>query len=537
MKKWQFLLLIIFLSSCIKDLQDTINKVSKTSTLNWSPEIAIPLLYTDLGVDDIVEIKDDLIEHRVENDKSITLIYESTLFSLRAEDAFILPNQSHNENYSLSAAEASALAANGSIDLQIVRDIDFSYGLNQLDSILLKGGDWNFTISTSLQHNVGVSADILNSSLNGYVISNGGQANYSGTIPVIAANSLDLNGAALDLTAGSQGHSQFRIQFDIHIETQAGNPVLAGDYVDIDLAFVDLEFSSLKGYLPNTNLSNGNDSLFISIFKNSEDGSFTMADPRLKLKFTNSFGAPIRAYLDLFEGTSESNNTLALSGYPSQFDILAAPSKGEAFFDSVLLNSTNTNIVSYVDNSPYTNVYQYSIYTNPLNQSERIWMLDSSVLQCDVQAEVPLYGTAKDYKFESTSVLSFDAEIDEYVKEIMLRMHSVNSFPADLSIQMYFEDSTTNTIIDSLMTDDLLLVPSSNVDASGKTVSTNPKTIDVIFNQERLEALKQVNQARFVVYFNTLFDGANQPDVKFFNEYNILVQFGIQSKLHIDEKL
>ena len=70
MKKWQFLLLIIFLSSCIKDLQDTINKVSKTSTINWSPEIAIPLLYTDLGVDDIVEIKDDLIEHRVENDKS-----------------------------------------------------------------------------------------------------------------------------------------------------------------------------------------------------------------------------------------------------------------------------------------------------------------------------------------------------------------------------------------------------------------------------------------------------------------------------------
>jgi hypothetical protein len=102
---------------------------------------------------------------------------------------------------------------------------------------------------------------------------------------------------------------------------------------------------------------------------------------------------------------------------------------------------------------------------------------------------------------------------------------------------MYFEDSTNNIIIDSLMSTDLLLVPSSNVDENGKTISTNPKTIDVVFTSERLEALKQVNRARFIVYFNTLVEGGSQPDVKFFDEYSIRVQFGIQSKLHIDEKL
>ncbi len=530
-------IIALLLSSCIRDVSDLAQKASKTKSVSWSPEIAIPLVYSSLGMDDVVEVTDQYARSRTENDGSITLIYESTLFSLKAEDAFTLNNQTLNEAYTLSATQAAALDATGSLTFQIIRELDFGMGGNELDSLLLKAGNWNLQLSTDIQHHIQADLTILHTEQNGQNMRNSVTANYSGTSPNTASNDRNIGSSAIDLSRGSNGHSQLVIQFDVTVSRVNGNPISAGEYVNFGLLLSNMEFSLLKGYLPNANLSNGNDSLYIDIFKNNEGGSFTLVDPKIHLKFINSLGTSLRVYLNEFRGVHQNGNAIDLLGYPNQFDFFAAPYRGGAYRDSLSLDRNNSNLASYIDNKPYTNVYEYGIFTNPLNQQDRVWVLDTSVLQCDVELDFPLHGTAKDYSLESSAAINLDNEFDEFIASALMRLHSENGFPIDVALQVYMEDSVSGQILDSLFYADPIILASSEIDQNGRTTMVHPLTKDIEFDQDRIQLLKQANRLRYVAYFNTIDQGGFQPDVKFFEDYHLLIQFGIQAKLEVEEEL
>lgn len=536
MKKTWVLAILIFGTSCFSEIRDTINKTSNTTRISWAPEIAFPLLYSEVGIEDLVQAKGDLVDHRVENDKSITLVYESKLFSLKAEDVFELPDQQFNEYITLNSAQQAALIANGEIDIQIDQEIDFNYGANELDSIIFKSGSLDVDVRTSLRHNVNVTATVLHSSNGGNTLDAMADLQYSGSVPQQSSTTEQLNNAVIDFTQGSQGHSQFVLRFDVHIETISGNSLGAADYVNIDVGFNNMEFRYVKGFLSATNISNGNDSLFISLFKNDEGGSFTLVDPKLIMRFKNGYGMDIVANLTRFEGRNRNGNVVSLTGFPSPYTLNAAPVIGGLLIDSVVLDRNTSNLAAYIQNAPYTNVYEYTIQTGN-NNSSRMWILDTSVVECEVQAEIPLWGTARDYEFELTSALELDQEFDDYIESALFRLNTRNGFPVDVVMQMYFEDSVTNTIIDSLFTDDPLVLEATQVDGNGRSIDQTYKTIDSYFDSDRLTAVKQANRARYRFQLNTSFVSGSQPDVKIFEDYNMLVQFGIQAKMNIDEEL
>ncbi|MFY0642916.1 MAG: hypothetical protein JXR19_00460 [Bacteroidia bacterium] len=537
MKTWPLFVIALVMSSCLGNLKETIDKASKTQSLNWNPNIAVPLVYSSLNMQDIVEVTDKYAQHRVEDDKSITLIYQGQLFSLRAEDAFQLPNQSYSDFNTLTPAQAAVLDATGNLSFQVTKDFDFALGSNELDSIILKGGTWDLSLNTNLQHNVDVTVTVIGSDLNGNELTSQIQASYGGNTPTSANESQILNRVILDLTLGNQGHSQLSLLFDVNIQKINGNPVAPGEYVNFGMGMQNLAFRYLKGYLPNANLSNGNDSMFIDVFKHNESGSFTLVDPKISLHFKNSFGTPLRASLLQFAGIHQNGNQINLNGYPAQFDFLAASSTGGIYIDSLSLDKSNSNLDDYINNKPYSNIYEYGIFTNPLNQNDRVWMLDTSVLQCDVELDFPLYGTAQNYSLESSAAFEIDSEIDEYVEEVLMRLHTENAFPVDLNLQVYLEDSVSGLILDSLFHDDLLVLASSSVDQNGKTEQVYPKTMDIPFDRDRLDVLKNANKISYVARFNTLEENGSQSDVKFFEEYELLIQFGIQAKFNINEPL
>lgn len=536
MKKIFYGLIVLSLSSCFSEIRETIDKTSNTSSITWAPEIAFPLIYSELGIEDLIQAKGDLVDHRIESDRSITLVYQSELFSLKAEDVFELPDQSFTENIVLNSAQQATLLANGEIDIQVDQEIDFNYGANEIDSLIFKSGNFMVDVETSLQHNVSVTTTILYSDNNGSLLSSDLSLNYSGTTPHTATESYSLEEAVVDFTQGSLGHSQFLMRFDVHIETIAGNSIGPADYVNVDLAFDQMRFRYAKGFLSATNISNGNDSLFISIFKNEESGSFTLVDPKLILRFKNSYGVDIQANLVQFDGRKQNGNVVSLSGYPSPYTLSSAIQRGEAREDSIVLDRISSNLDTYIENAPYTNIYEYSIQTGT-NGGQRMWVLDTSVVECEVQAEVPLWGTAKDYVFELSSSIDLDQELDDYVETALFRLNTLNGFPVDAVMQMYFEDSVSNTIIDSLFIDDPLVLEAAQVDGNGRSIGSVGKTTDSYFDSDRLTALKQANRARYRFQLNTTFLAGNQPDVKIFEDYKMLVQFGVQAKLNIDEKL
>ena len=205
--------------------------------------------------------------------------------------------------------------------------------------------------------------------------------------------------------------------------------------------------------------------------------------------------------------------------------------------DSFELNKNTSNLADYINNRPASNYYKIDVKTANTG-SDRHFLLDSSKVTARVEIDIPLEGTAKDFVLESSQPFSLELENPDQVKEILVRLYTENGFPADIATQLYFEDSVSNTVLDSLIIGDILILTSANVDGNGKVNMINPKTTDIVMGTANVLRITAANRIRIKAYFNTLKEnGGNQPDVKFYDSYDFLLQMGVQAEVIIDQDL
>src|ERR1035437_481507 len=85
-----FMAIIVFtIQSCIKD-NFKLDKLAKTE---WNPNIAVPLVYSSLTVQDILTKEDHQGVIIVGNDNFCTLVYKGNLFSILGSDLIQIPDQ------------------------------------------------------------------------------------------------------------------------------------------------------------------------------------------------------------------------------------------------------------------------------------------------------------------------------------------------------------------------------------------------------------------------------------------------------------
>jgi hypothetical protein len=329
------------------------------------------------------------------------------------------------------------------------------------------------------------------------------------------------------------------VDFRITVTKQSGSVVGPTGTITVNFDMVDQEFQYFEGYVSALDLTNTSQNVGVSIFDGGTDGSFTLADPRVKLIFANSMGVPITANITQFDGTNNDNNTVALTGFPSPLPIpnLDFSEIGQIKYDSFTLNSSNSNLAAYINNQPKDNDFDASVITNPAGPSVRNWFLDTSKIEVKAEIVLPLFGTASNYAFENTQDFEFEVEGAEQIDEVLLRLFTINGFPIDIETQAYFEDSTTNTILDSLILGDDLIMPAAGVDGSGRVNQTYPKTIDVLFQGPRIDNLKQANRLRIKARINTTTQGGSQPDVKIYDDYELQLELGVQAALKINQEI
>ena len=90
-------LLIFLISSCVKDITETLDKASKVSQVRWNPKIALPLLYSDLNFRDLLDETNAKQYIRIDDDSLVSLVYEDNYNSDYAENVLKLETQSYGE--------------------------------------------------------------------------------------------------------------------------------------------------------------------------------------------------------------------------------------------------------------------------------------------------------------------------------------------------------------------------------------------------------------------------------------------------------
>lgn len=314
--------LIFTISSCIKDNFE----LDKLAKVEWNPNIAVPLVYSSLSIQDILTKNDKSGLINVDSNHFCTLVYQGNLFSTIASDLVKIPDQvTPPFSASLDLTQIPILLSNASITVPYSQTVDFVSGPNspKIDSMIFKTGTVELSLNSDFQYKGQIKIQIPAAKKNGVSLSQTLLLNYTGTVPVIASAVIDLSGYHFDMTNGGTTSNQFVVNYEVTLTGPGPTPTTVNKIV-VSSALKNMTFDRIYGDLGQLPLSLDQDTVDISIFKNAiGSGVISLADPRLKMIISNSYGVPIQANVAVLNAYTPGKIAYPVTGTPNPLPILS----------------------------------------------------------------------------------------------------------------------------------------------------------------------------------------------------------------------
>ncbi|MCB9261893.1 MAG: hypothetical protein H6607_05920 [Flavobacteriales bacterium] len=531
-----FLASLLF-SSCLKDLEESLDNISNVNQVSVDPAFAAPLIKTRVTIADFLkQLPNTYVQ--VDDQNLIHLHYRGDLGSLKAKEIVSIPAQHYTGSLNLLPVHVAELTTTGSTNFQFNTIFNFGIGGTELDSILMKSCAMTNSLTSDFQHDVKVTVSIpaikLNNNQALELVFN---MPYTGSVPTTVQNNPNLSGSFFDLTkSGLQNFSQLRAFFNVEITKVGNNPVSTLNKIDFVSDFVFNEYDVLYGYVGEKDISPGTpDTLVFDVFKGLDpsvkDVMFNLAEPRIRFIISNSYGIPVEAKINEISTYSNSGNKVTATGFPDPL-VIPVPSKseiGQTKIDSFELNKSNSNLSDLVRNVPNKLIYSYGGKVNPNGTTSRNFITYNSQLDIAVDVDIPLYGSADGFVLLHSLPLTQEFEDIKELEWATLRLGITNDFPVDVDFQVYFADSVSNTILDSAFAIDSKILKAATVGSNG---ITTPKyyTFDIKIDRARFQAIQNANQIQLKAKLNTTKNGTSLPDVKFLDTYGIELKVGVHAK-------
>ncbi len=525
-----FMAIIIFsIQSCIKD-NFQLNKLAKT---DYTPNLAAPLIYSSITIQDLLNNSGHNGIVSVGSDNFCTIIYKGNLFSLLASDLITIPNQTPPAySASLTAAQIASFPTSGTFTVAYSQTVNFNSGTVKIDSLIFKSGMLNISLNSSLKFSGQIAINIPSAKKNGVPFSQTLPFTYSGTVPVMTNANYDLSGYDVDMTLGGTTNNQFVVNYVLTITCNGTSPSIT-DMMTLNQSFSNLNFNKLFGDIGQLALSPTQDTVALSIFKNSLGlGTFTLVNPSAKVVISNSYGVPINATIAALNGFNPPATTYPITGYPTPLPILSPTFSqiGQILKDSFSLTNSNSNIVQVINNTPKFVIYKINSLSNPPSLPvQKNFVIDTSRFKVDLELDLPLYGTAKDFTLMDTLAFTMDSSISSNVVSALFRIYNSNGFPFDINMQAYFTDSLYHKL-DSLIIPNQLILQSAIVSpTTGMVISPTQKTYDANVSQARFLHLKTSKHILLKAVAATT-NGGN-TNVKIYANYKLDVKLGVQVQI------
>ncbi|MFA4851322.1 MAG: hypothetical protein WC599_02280 [Bacteroidales bacterium] len=520
-----FLFLAVFgmmFQSCIKKEDFDFNKITFS---NWSPIGAAPLIHSKLSLHDILSANQLFQE---DANHFLTLVYRSSVFSEQADQLINIQDQSINTNIGFSTG---GITIGDSVVIP-PQSVNFAFTTTngeRYDSILIKTGNFNFSINGNLNHDARIYITIPGARKNGLPFNKTIYYDYSGSLPVIDV--CDLDGYTLYFAPGNQ----ITINYSVAVYGDA-NPDTSPYNISIGESITGIKFFKIFGYLGQINFPFNKDSVMLDIFKNNMSGSLMFDDPKLNIYVNNAFGMPLAFTIDTLNAYSPVNPPYVLainSTIPYPWPI-AAPTFaqiGQSIESFLQLNKTNSNIDQAINMAPYFLACHANTLTNPSGNplTDQNFVIDTSKIGLDVELEIPLSGSAWNFVLQDTIDFNMGKDIDK-IEWALFKINTTNGFPIDVNMQVYFADSLGNKL-------DSLFVPIEQVISSGivgpapdyRVTSPTHKHTESHLDENKLSHLGNTKKLILYTRLTTINNGSSI--IKLYSDYDIDVKIGMQVKI------
>ncbi len=406
--------------------------------------------------------------------------------------------------------------------------VDMSLGNGEtINSLKLKSGSIDYVINYGIKEDADLIIELP--------YANNGISSFRKVININSNNitetnvsgSFSLAGYTLDLTAGGTSVNTIEARILASITSSGiAVPFTQTDGVTADLTLSGLEIEYLDGYLGVQAFSLEKDTVNLNFDQLDFDGEITLADPRLTLKITNSFGMSLGADLGNIMAESE-ETSLLLNGLDSV--TIGAPSTiGDSITTLIEINKSNTNIDDILGINPSRMIFEMTGSTNPGIGPHINFITDESYVGISMDVEVPLYGSVSG--FVLTDTLDFPTDAFENVLKGTIRTFIKNEFPVDVNVQAYFVDEFYAPL-DSLGTAPINVLKAISVDVNGEQDANSEEYVtDIELTESMVENIKA---AKYIILSSGL-STSNEEAAKFYTSYGMDIKLAVWAKVKVN---
>ncbi|MDB2443057.1 hypothetical protein N9W40_03125 [Flavobacteriales bacterium] len=327
--------------------------------------------------------------------------------------------------------------------------------------------------------------------------------------------SIPLENYTIDFNGNS---NQFQIEFSSEIiENQNFVDFNKLDKISYSMELENLDYDFIRGYFGQLEEVIDQDELQIdlSILSDIATG-IELVSPSLSFTMNNEMGVPFVFDLDVI-GYSEFEE-FNLEG-PS-IDVPSMASSVTTF------DNTNSQLSDFVSFSPDVIYYSGVVISNPEGDLgiPNTLMANSSI-NVSYDLDLPLHIKIKDAVRIDTLELDFDSDnlpnIDQ-LESVEFHLKTKNEFPIDIALSVFFEDSVSGLILDSLNFELLQAAPVDENDVVNEPIQFETK-VNLTSNQ--FDALLNSNRALLNLRMNS-YDTENTA-IKLYTDYEFVIDAGV----------
>ena len=392
----------------------------------------------------------------------------------------------------------------------------------KLQTLELKNGKLNYRIYSHFENDVNIRVILPTAKINDEVF-------YKDVLvasKTVIEGAWDLSELDIDLgTVTEEPFNKMPIEYEARIAGDVDQYAFnSSEEVSITLTLTEPEIGYAEGNFGQQIIEIDEDQFNIDMdFWDEIDGGFTLTDPQIKFKITNSTGVPGLLDLNLTASNAEGktvdfNPLPQLIPYPSTPDV--SPTEGE-----VIYNKMNSNIVEVISLPPSGDiVYGGKILVNPNNEAGMTnFMSSESSIKMDMEIDLPLVVKTGNLSVQDT----IDITGDDYekVKKAELIINYENEIPLDIHVQIDMLDES-DLILDQVISN---VLPTSEVDQDGNMTAAVSGTTRIVLTESQLIHLQKSESLGLTVRVNSPDEGA--VPARLLADYTLKLNLGMAVKL------
>lgn len=466
-----------------------------------------PALYSDMGIEDL--LPDSITQ--INPDNSINLVFDEKLFDFGLDSVLAVPDSTIKDSF---VSIFNMYASPGLTVYTNTDDNELLINETELTQLNLRQGFVDYSVTSNVEDTILLTYTITTGTIAGAPIElNITMPPASVAAPVTVTGTYNLAGADLDLT-GALHNTVNAYQTRLIVKTAPGTSGVSlaslTSKVSFRANFRDIIPSYVRGYFGKFTEQTSLEKQSFDFFKNFSEASIDLSQVTTSMYISNGLGADARITIDTLMATNTEKSTSVLLSHAAigtAININRAIDLGwtvNPYVHTLDINSSNSNIESFLELIPNEIAYKLAVELNPLGNvsAHTDFLYEESRVEAGINVNIPLNLMASNIVLSD----SIDFNLDEYdqngkILRGKIKINLSNGLPLKAVVDVIMLDEN-NMSIGNLISG-LTMNGNTGSTASSQGAATQETAIAELSDQS-LEAAYRAKKLVIMVRFDTV---------------------------------